>query len=79
MGEALTKEEALKAFEERKKKASAPGYRVKNWELPAGSPIYFYCKGCGIHHATVSESYIYPPHPFCDACQAMKDAGLVVG
>jgi hypothetical protein len=77
MGKVMTKEEAIKAFEERKKKAKEEG-QIDNGSLRAGSPMYFYCKGCGIHHATLPESYITPPPAFCKDCRAMKDAGLVV-
>jgi len=40
----LSKEEALKKLEERK---NNPPQQKNNAALPAGSPMYFYCRVCG--------------------------------
>lgn len=47
--------------------------QVDNGSLRAGSPMYFYCKGCGRNHAVLPESYLTPPTKFCNDCQLLLD------
>jgi len=46
--------------------------KVDNGSLYAGSPMYFYCKGCEAE-IVVPESYIARPK-FCDDCEADQPA-----
>jgi hypothetical protein len=66
------KEAALRALEERR--ANKPE-QIRNEDLHAGSPMYFYCRSCAHLADTKPESYIHPPKKLCDECQAMKDCG----
>lgn len=47
--------------------------RVDNSKLPAGSPMYFDCIGCG-QDIVVPETYLHKPD-LCDECDAMKKLG----
>ena len=42
--------------------------KINNVMLPAGSPMYFYCKFCENLSDVVSESYVTPPKKICDEC-----------
>jgi hypothetical protein len=66
------KEAALKALAERR--ANKPE-RVRNEDLPAGAPMYYYCRSCGHLAATMGELHISAPPKLCSECQAMKDCG----
>ncbi|MBI2446440.1 MAG: hypothetical protein HYV51_01295 [Parcubacteria group bacterium] len=66
---------ALNALVKRRQE-NAKKERINNSSLPAGSPIYFYCKSCGGLADTLPESYfISTPKKLCDECQALKDLG----
>jgi len=60
----------LEALEERKR--TAPEQKI-NACLPAGSPMYFYCKMCGHLADKLPESYTCRPKQLCADCQALKD------
>jgi len=68
------REQAEAALATRKAQAKKDG-RIDNSKLYAGSPMYFYCQGCGLLADTKPESYTTPPKRFCDPCQGMKDNG----
>lgn len=63
------KEAALKALEERRAKNKGIK-RIKNQDLHAGDPMYFYCIGCG-EEIVVDEGYI-TKSDCCPECTAMK-------
>lgn len=46
------KDIALKTFSERYNLAKKLG-QINNSSLPAGSPMYYYCKYCGTHTETL--------------------------
>jgi hypothetical protein len=51
------------------------GKQVDNASLHAGSPMYYYCRACGAHTATLPEDwYREPPPKFCDECRALPEA-----
>jgi len=50
---------------------------VDNSSLPAGSPMYFYCRACGIHVATLPEDYLTPPPKLCEDCADLKKQALL--
>lgn len=68
------KKAALNALKERREK-SATEKKIDNSSLPAGSPMYFYCKSCGGLSDVLPESFMSPPKTICAECQAMKDLG----
>jgi hypothetical protein len=49
--------------------------QIDNASLPAGAPMYFYCKSCGHLADTKPELYTDPVKQLCGECQAMKDCG----
>lgn len=59
-----------------KKEASAKGYRIDNSSLYAGSPMYYYCRYCGIHTETLPETHRHAPKTVCDVCAALQRAAL---
>ena len=48
--------------------------QINNSSLPAGSPMYFYCRICGHQSDVKSESYTSPVKKYCTDCQELKDA-----
>lgn len=72
----LDKDIAIASFVERYKKHSVEK-KIDNSSLYAGSPMYFYCRGCTVHHATLPESYITPAPKYCDSCQVLVNHGLM--
>lgn len=66
------KEAALAALADRR--AKQPN-QVDNAALPAGAPMYFYCKSCGHLSDRLPESYTSVPRKLCVECEALKDLG----
>jgi hypothetical protein len=68
-------EDALAKFAERK--ANAPE-KIDNAQLPAGSPMYYYCGLCGVLVAVKPEDWWEDPPPkLCSECTELKEAGLI--
>jgi hypothetical protein len=72
----LDVEVALKTFVERYIRASKTE-PINNGNLPAGSPMYYYCKHCGTHTETLSEGHWSRPTTICDPCKVLDDHGLI--
>lgn len=72
----LDKKIAFETFVERYNQFSKEK-KIDNASLYAGSPMYFYCKGCTKHIATLPENYINPPRRYCEPCQVLADHGLM--
>lgn len=68
----MTKKQALAALATRRK-ANAGRKKVKNEDLYAGSPMYFYCLACDTE-IIVPESYQTRPK-LCVECQNLKELG----
>lgn len=68
------KQFALDALKRRRKESITAKQR-DNSSLPAGSPMYFYCKACSALADVLPESYLSTPKVLCDECQALKDLG----
>lgn len=51
--------------------------RVKNDGLPAGSPMYYYCRFCGTHVATLPETHREPAPTICVKCKWLDNVGLM--
>ena len=65
---------ALEALAKRRLE-NANKKQVDNSSLPAGSPMFFYCKSCNGLADTLPESFVGRPKQLCDECQALKDLG----
>ena len=46
--------------------------KIDNSGLHAGSPMYFYCKECGIPTEVLPEDYLFPPIRQCSQCQGLQ-------
>ena len=58
------------------KRREDKGEQIANASLPAGSPMYYYCKSCGALADTLPENwFLGSPKKLCDECQALKDLG----
>lgn len=55
-----------------RKKANEKIIRKRNMDLPAGSPMYYYCRGCGAEMIE-PESHSYPAPRLCYDC---KEEGI---
>jgi hypothetical protein len=64
----------LDALEQRRQ--ANVGKQIDNSLLYAGSPMYYYCHGCGDKTVTLPEGwYQTPPPRFCDPCKQLVEAG----
>jgi hypothetical protein len=61
----------------RKRKEANQGKQIKNSSLPAGSPMYYYCKFCSIKTETLPEAHICAPKVICDPCNYLHIHGLI--
>jgi len=54
------------------------GKQIDNSSLPAGSPMYYYCHGCGIQVAVLPETwFLNAPPNYCESCKIFADHGLI--
>ncbi|MCX6752208.1 MAG: hypothetical protein NTZ87_01770 [Candidatus Nomurabacteria bacterium] len=66
---------ALEALEQRRKE-NAKRKKIDNKDLPAGSPMYFYCLSCnGIADQLPERYFLSTPKRICDECFALKELG----
>ena len=70
------REAALKGLAERREKAQKTA-RVSNESLPAGSPMYYYCRMCRINHDCRSEDDFSRVNPYCTQCATDMRNGLL--
>jgi hypothetical protein len=63
---------SLKKFLLRICEAWAKG-QIDNASLYAGSPMYYYCRHCGLLACTMSEGHWGRPSRVCDDCADMKE------
>lgn len=66
---------AIENFVKRKKENT--GKQTDNGSLYAGSPMYYYCKHCGVHTETLPELHFSIPKTVCDSCKPLVDHGLM--
>jgi hypothetical protein len=64
------------ALSELKRRRENPPPRIKNNDLPAGSPMYFYCISCS-GEIVVPETYTSRAK-LCEECEALKELGWLV-
>lgn len=70
----LEKIEALEELE-KKKEGAKDIERVNNNDLPAGAPMYYYCRLCGLEVGVLSETYVGSSPKLCyHPCQQLVDA-----
>jgi hypothetical protein len=65
-------QKAQQAFEERKVRAKGLK-KVKNDQLPAGAPMYYYCRDCGLESDVLPEGFIGSPRRYCTPCESLRD------
>ncbi len=53
------------------------GKQIDNGKLVAGSPMYFYCRFCGIPTDTLPECYTSAPVTLCRPCEVLYDHGVL--
>lgn len=73
---ARTRETALQDLQGRRARAMQEGQR-QNSQLPAGSPMYFYCSCCGLESEVLPETYVDPPKKICAQCAVDIGLGLL--
>lgn len=49
--------------------------KIDNAGLHAGSPMYFYCKDCGIPTEVLPEDYLFKPQQKCSQCVGLEQHG----
>lgn len=49
--------------------------KIDNAGLHAGSPMYFYCKHCGIPTEVLPEDYFFQPQRECSQCVGLQKEG----
>lgn len=70
----MAKEKACEQFVRRRRYAIQIE-KIDNSGLHAGSPMYFYCKECGIPTEVLPEDYLFPPLRQCSQCQGLHQQG----
>jgi hypothetical protein len=66
---------ALRLFRERKEKYE--GKQINNVNLYAGSPMYYYCKCCGIQTDVLPETHSCRPTTICTPCHELRKLGVI--
>lgn len=67
---------AQENFRKRRTK-NASRTRINNASLPAGSPMYFYCRHCLAHTDARPELYVTQPVTICEPCKALERLGAI--
>ena len=70
---------ALADLEARKQQFLTPEFirhRVRNADLPAGSPMHYYCRVCGAEYL-MPELFEGPSPKLCDDCADLRDLGWI--
>ena len=52
-------------------------YRRDNADLPAGSPMYYYCKACGKFITALPEAHFSPAPRYCEDCEDLHQEALL--
>ncbi len=73
----ISDEEALKRFSLRKRLFAIVG-QVDNGDLPAGSPMFFYCWYCSDLVDELPEDYTTVPKRYCDECSELISRKLLL-
>jgi hypothetical protein len=51
--------------------------RVDNSSLPAGAPMYYFCRACGQFITALPEAHFSPAPKYCDDCEDLKKEALL--
>lgn len=73
---ALNAKVAMQQYKKRCK-ANSKKEKINNASLPAGSPMYFYCRFCGDLTDTLPESFTCTPNTTCEPCDVLHTHGLI--
>ena len=68
------KEKACEQFKVRRRLAQQIE-KIENQGLHAGSPMFFYCRHCGIPTEVLPEDFVFQPMLECSQCQGLKAEG----
>jgi hypothetical protein len=68
----ISKEKACEQFV-RRCRYSSEITKIDNAGLHAGSPMYYYCKDCGIPTEVLPEDHLFPPVKQCSQCLALSE------
>lgn len=60
-----------------RKKENSKKEKICNNELPAGSPMYYYCYHCGGESDVRSESDFSPVNHICTPCNPLVEEKLI--
>jgi len=74
MSNEYAKKEALKQFVLRATMAKDES-KIKNEDLHAGEPMYYYCKACGIFIEFLPEGHLFSPFQHCSQCVGLISQG----
>jgi hypothetical protein len=58
-------------------KAAEKETHVDNSSLYAGSPMYYYCRECGVFITSLPESHTCAAPSLCDGCKKLTDQELL--
>lgn len=61
----------------KKRKEDNAGKQIDNSALHAGSPMYYYCRFCGVLTERLPESHRSRPITICDPCDVLHKHGLI--
>lgn len=70
----IVKDKACEQFVKRRRYAVSIE-KIDNAGLHAGSPMYFYCRHCGIPTEVLPEDYLFPSNRECSQCQGLQKEG----
>lgn len=70
------KQKAFEQFIRRFEKSEAMD-KIRNGDLHAGEPMYFYCHYCGIPTEVLPEDYLFTPYHHCSQCAGLEREGLL--
>lgn len=72
----ISKEQALKVFQKRREE-NARKERINNADLPAGSPMHYYCHRCKAEQILPENHTGSDIKQYCDDCQPLVDCGWI--
>lgn len=70
----MTREDLIAAFWARRMRFW--GHQIDNATLYAGSPMYFYCRHCGVETERLPETYTCIPLTLCGSCTFLERQGI---
>ena len=71
----MAKETGIAQFIRRRKFAEEKVKKIDNSTLPAGSPVFTYCRHCGVPLEKLPEDYLFRPYSECSQCSGLANEG----